>query len=97
MSTTHEMEPDYLYNQVQEHYGSVARGEKPAHSGLIAQAFGYTAEELNSIPHDANLGLSCGNPLAIASIREVGLKDVCPLLLYRADMRAICRGRPSST
>ena len=35
----------------------------------IAEAFGYSAEELASIPADANLGLSCGNPAATAHLR----------------------------
>lgn len=35
----------------------------------IAEAFGYTAEELGSIPAEANLGLSCGNPTATAHLR----------------------------
>ena len=65
------MDSTEIYQQVQDHYGSVARANNPAFSGSIAQAFGYSAEELASIPKDANLGLSCGNPLAIASLREV--------------------------
>jgi SAM-dependent methyltransferase len=36
----------------------------------VAEAFGYTAEELSSIPAEANMGLSCGNPTAIANLRE---------------------------
>jgi 2-polyprenyl-3-methyl-5-hydroxy-6-metoxy-1,4-benzoquinol methylase len=36
----------------------------------IARAFGYSEEELTAIPATANLGLSCGNPTAIASIKE---------------------------
>jgi SAM-dependent methyltransferase len=35
----------------------------------VAEAFGYSAGELASIPAEANLGLSCGNPIAIASLR----------------------------
>lgn len=35
----------------------------------VAEAFGYSAEELASIPAGANLGLSCGNPTATANIR----------------------------
>ena len=31
---------------------------------------GYDAADLNAIPADANLGLGCGNPLALESIRE---------------------------
>jgi hypothetical protein len=69
------MESKNIYGQVQEYYGSVARAKNPTYSSAIAQAFGYTEEELNSIPRDANLGLSCGNPLAIASLREASLNS----------------------
>ena len=40
-------------------------------SKVIAEAFGYTADELKSLPEEANLGLSCGNPTAIAKLEEV--------------------------
>jgi len=36
----------------------------------VAEAFGYTAEELAAIPAGANMGLSCGNPTAIAHLHE---------------------------
>jgi arsenite methyltransferase len=35
----------------------------------VAEAFGYSAEELGSIPAEANMGLSCGNPTAFASLK----------------------------
>jgi arsenite methyltransferase len=35
----------------------------------VAEAFGYTAEELTSIPAEANMGLSCGNPTATARLK----------------------------
>lgn len=35
----------------------------------LAQAIGYSKEELSRIPVEANLGLSCGNPTAIASLK----------------------------
>ena len=35
----------------------------------MAEAFGYSAEELRSIPAEANMGLSCGNPVATAHLR----------------------------
>lgn len=35
-----------------------------------ARAIGYADEELVSLPEEANLGLGCGNPTAIASLRE---------------------------
>jgi SAM-dependent methyltransferase len=36
----------------------------------VAEAFGYSAEELSSIPAEANMGLSCGNPTATANLRS---------------------------
>lgn len=33
-----------------------------------SQKVGYTAEELAAIPEDANLGLGCGNPTALAGL-----------------------------
>ncbi len=35
----------------------------------VAEAFGYTPEELASIPAEANMGLSCGNPTATANLK----------------------------
>src|SRR5438445_4850369 len=57
---------------VQSKYGSVAKSKlSSSHAGVraVAEAFGYTAEELASIPAEANMGLSCGNPTAFASLR----------------------------
>jgi arsenite methyltransferase len=36
----------------------------------ISKSIGYTEEELKTIPGGANLGLGCGNPVALASLRE---------------------------
>lgn len=58
---------------VRESYGSVARQGLGSHQeGIkgIANAFGYSEDELASIPDEANMGLSCGNPVALASIAE---------------------------
>ena len=40
------------------------------HDGVraVAEAFGYTREQLASIPAEANMGLSCGNPTAYAKL-----------------------------
>jgi hypothetical protein len=57
---------------VQQKYGSVAvSGLSSAHEGVraVAEAFGYSPEQLASIPAEANMGLSCGNPTAFASLR----------------------------
>jgi len=36
----------------------------------ISKTIGYTTEDLTSIPEGANLGLGCGNPVALASLRK---------------------------
>jgi SAM-dependent methyltransferase len=57
---------------VREKYASVAiSGLSSEHNGVraVAEAFGYSPEELASIPAEANMGLSCGNPTAFASLR----------------------------
>jgi arsenite methyltransferase len=57
---------------VKSKYGAVAvSGLSTDHAGVraVAEAFGYTPEELASIPAGANMGLSCGNPTATANLR----------------------------
>jgi SAM-dependent methyltransferase len=57
---------------VREKYGAVAASSLSSeHAGVrsVAQAFGYSADELSSIPAEANMGLSCGNPTATANLR----------------------------
>jgi len=36
----------------------------------ISKAIGYTDKEMDSVPDGANLGLGCGNPIALASLVE---------------------------
>lgn len=36
----------------------------------ISKTVGYTDDEMNAVPDGANLGLGCGNPVAIASLKE---------------------------
>jgi SAM-dependent methyltransferase len=57
---------------VREKYGAVAASSfSGEHPGVhrVAEAFGYSVEELASIPAEANMGLSCGNPTATANLR----------------------------
>ncbi len=61
-----------VLESVKSKYGAVAESTlSNNHAGVqaVAEAFGYSAEELTSIPADANMGLSCGNPTATAHIR----------------------------
>jgi len=62
-----------IVEAVRSRYGSAAKsGLSSEHEGVraVAEAFGYTPEELSSIPAEANMGLSCGNPTAMAHLRE---------------------------
>jgi SAM-dependent methyltransferase len=62
-----------IVEQVQSKYASVATSRlSGSHDGVraVAQAFGYTPEELAAIPAEANMGLSCGNPTAFARLRQ---------------------------
>lgn len=36
----------------------------------VSKMIGYTDEEMNAVPEGANLGLGCGNPIALASLKE---------------------------
>ncbi|MCG3128621.1 MAG: Protein ArsC [Phycisphaerae bacterium] len=69
--------------QVREGYAKIAQGGScgPSGSGAgccgapafspdqLAQAIGYTSGDLDALPDGANMGLSCGNPTALASLR----------------------------
>lgn len=67
------MEQQRVLETVRSKYAAVAEsGLSTNHGGVraVAEAFGYSADELTSIPAEANMGLSCGNPTAIASLRR---------------------------
>ena len=66
---------------VKESYGKIARSgssccpTKGSCCGTllpeeISKGIGYSEEEMNAVPQGANLGLGCGNPIALASIKE---------------------------
>jgi SAM-dependent methyltransferase len=61
-----------VLDSVRSKYGAVAQSTLSSNdTGVkaVAEAFGYSAEELTSIPAEANMGLSCGNPTATANLR----------------------------
>jgi arsenite methyltransferase len=61
-----------IQEAVRSKYGTVATsGLSSEHAGVraVAEAFGYSPEELAAIPASANMGLSCGNPTATANLR----------------------------
>lgn len=76
------MEEEQIRKVVREGYAEIARQAgsccgpaNPCCGGTnvaqgISRNIGYTEEELEAVPEGANLGLGCGNPVAIASLRE---------------------------
>jgi SAM-dependent methyltransferase len=61
-----------VVDAVRTQYGATAQSglsSERAEVRAVAQAFGYTAEQLAAIPAEANMGLSCGNPTAFASLK----------------------------
>jgi SAM-dependent methyltransferase len=75
--------PDEIRAQVRQRYGRIALDATAADNGCCtpserccggeistdAASLGYSAAEASSAPAGANLGLGCGNPLAIASLQ----------------------------
>lgn len=65
------------YDAVQSCYGNIAKNTTQDDSQeKIATAFGYSADDLASLPEKTNLGVSCGNPVAYAN-----MKEVCEILI----------------
>ncbi len=65
------MEKDAIIEAVQERYGAIARGEQSGcgcGTANTAIAIGYSPEEV-ALGEGANLGLGCGNPLALAEVQ----------------------------
>ncbi|HEY3246346.1 MAG TPA: arsenite methyltransferase [Phycisphaerae bacterium] len=68
---------DAVHTQVREGYSKIARGATaggccgPATftPAALAGALGYSPQDLAATPEGANLGLSCGNPTALAALR----------------------------
>jgi len=64
---------------VRKSYGKIAQSEnlscccssekKDFNPAKFAKTIGYSSKELSSLPKGANMGLSCGNPTAIASLK----------------------------
>ncbi len=82
-TTVTQSDAEGIRDQVREGYGRIARegsgccvggggccGTAALTPDAIAGAVGYTAQDLASMPEGANMGLSCGNPGALASLRS---------------------------
>ncbi len=72
-----------LHEIVRDGYAEIARGRRdsccgpasccgaddPERAAQLAAAIGYGARELEMAPDGANMGLACGNPVALAALR----------------------------
>jgi SAM-dependent methyltransferase len=72
-----DMKADDVRATVREHYGTIARGTNSgcapgccSSTGTAAATLGYTSTQTEAVPEGADLGLGCGNPTAIASLRD---------------------------
>ncbi|MFH1802264.1 MAG: arsenite methyltransferase [archaeon] len=68
------MEGKEIKKVVKESYSRIASkgrccGCKCSNSEEISKSIGYSDEEIDNVP-EANLGLGCGNPIALAGLRE---------------------------
>lgn len=75
------MNEEEIKNVVRDGYARIAKLESPCCGSVgicavnqlqesISRKIGYTDEELNAAPEGADLNLGCGNPLALAFLRE---------------------------
>lgn len=74
------MEKNKIKNIVRQKYASVVKKQTSccapdapscgAAAETISSRIGYTGDDLQAIPGGSNLGLGCGNPVALASLRE---------------------------
>jgi len=73
------MEKAKIKNVVKEGYRKIAKQKNSCCSSpccgsdiskeKISKRIGYGEEEINSVPEGSNLGLGCGNPVALASLK----------------------------
>jgi SAM-dependent methyltransferase len=83
MSTKTSDSPHTVRELVRDGYRKIARGTStgccgagasscgstPREADRLARELGYSIEELQSLPDGANMGLSCGNPAALAALK----------------------------
>jgi SAM-dependent methyltransferase len=70
------MKEEKVREMVREGYGKIAKADQSGcgcgcgASTSISEQIGYSKEELSAVPAGADLNLGCGNPVALASLRE---------------------------
>jgi len=85
-SGRNSMKESDLKKTVREKYGAIAKnrgtscgcapgatsccGNSADMSKVISKNIGYSDDDLSSVPEGANLGLGCGNPIALSSLKK---------------------------
>jgi arsenite methyltransferase len=68
------MQEENIKKSVRERYAGAAKSGSSCGCGTasekLSKAIGYSDEEISAVPEGANLGLGCGNPIALASLKE---------------------------
>jgi SAM-dependent methyltransferase len=71
------MKQDKIKKFVKKRYSKIAENDKSCcpscgNSSLIKQAkiIGYSEEDIKNLPEASNMGLGCGNPVALTSLKE---------------------------
>ena len=71
------MKEEKVRKAVRQRYGKIAKTQSPdcgcgcsAPSTSLSEQVGYSKTDLNSVPEGADLNLGCGNPVALASLKE---------------------------
>jgi arsenite methyltransferase len=64
------MEEEKVKKIVREGYARVAKRKGTCCGQGISEKLGYSREELRALPEGADLSLGCGNPVALASLKE---------------------------
>jgi len=63
------MKKEEIKTVVRKRYAEAAKNQSCCCSST-SESIGYSKQELQSVPKEANLGLGCGNPVALASLKE---------------------------
>ncbi|HEV2330732.1 MAG TPA: arsenite methyltransferase [Verrucomicrobiae bacterium] len=78
---TPQTDPETVPRMIREGYGQIAQhgserrqssccgGMSAVDADQLARQIGYADAELSALPEGANIGLSCGNPAALAALR----------------------------
>lgn len=66
------MKEEEVRKMVREGYSKIAKTEKCCcgDGSEVSESVGYSQTELGSVPAGADLNLGCGNPVALASLKE---------------------------